>query len=127
MALEVRGDAEGPVAFLAFVRLFSGVSSQVSRQVGRARKMLPAILARISMTPDAAIGAGAGATAAANDHAAGSAKERHCGGGGCGCDVNGPGCSHTVLRLRLYVIGVRMIKRGGSRLVLRIARVMRNG
>ena len=47
------------------------------------------------------------------DHAAGSAKERHCGGGGCGCDVNGPGCSHSVLRLRLYVIGVRMIKRGG--------------
>lgn len=47
VALQVRGDAERPVAEFARIRLLPGVGPQVSRQIGRPGKHLAAELARI--------------------------------------------------------------------------------
>ena len=90
MPLEVAGNAEGSIAFFAFVRLFSGVSSQVSRQVGRSRKMFAAVFARIPISSDDAFhsAADSASAAATADEAAATADRRgsdgaeECGGGG---------------------------------------------
>ena len=98
MPLEVGGNAEGSIAFFAFVRLFSGVSSQVSRQVGRSRKMFAAVFARIPIPSDDAFHSAADyASAAAADEATATADRRgsdgaeECRGGGgygrCRCSL----------------------------------------
>ena len=60
MTLEIGGDAEGAIAFFAFVRLFARVSPQVPCQVGGTREVFPAIFARVSMTSDRAFSTGGG-------------------------------------------------------------------
>lgn len=49
VTLKVTGDAEAPLAVLAFVWLLAGVRPQVSRQVRRSRKDLAAKFAGISV------------------------------------------------------------------------------
>ncbi len=49
VALEVRGDGEGPLAVLAPVRLLARVGAQVSGQVGRSRERLAAVLAAVAL------------------------------------------------------------------------------
>ena len=84
MPLEVGGNAEGSIAFFAFVRLFSGVSSQVSRQVGRSRKMFAAVFARIPIPSDDAFHSAADSASAAADRRGSDGAEECRGGGGYG-------------------------------------------
>ena len=49
VSLEVGRDGEGPLAVLSLVRLFPGVSPEVSGEVGRPRKGLAAKLASVAV------------------------------------------------------------------------------